>query len=156
MSQTNRKAVRTYSIGEIGRLTETKTPTIRYYEQIGLLVQPARTEGNQRRYDEAARERLAFVRHARALGFTLDAIRDLLSLADRPEQSCDEADRIARVQLAAVDQRLDRLQRLRSELERMIEMCSGRQVGDCRVIQTLGNHDLCLDHTHTAEDSKNV
>ena len=83
MSQTSRKAARTYSIGEIGRLTETKTPTIRYYEQIGLLVPPVRTEGNQRRYDEASRERLAFVRHARALGFTLDAIRDLLSLSDR-------------------------------------------------------------------------
>ena len=148
MTQTHTKAARTYSIGEIGRLTDTKTPTIRYYEQIGLLAASARTEGNQRRYDEAARERLAFVRHARALGFTLDAIRDLLSLSDHPDQSCDEADRIARAQLVAVERRLSHLQSLRDELVRMVEMCRGGRVENCRVIQTLGDHALCLHDEH--------
>ena len=148
MTQTHAKAARTYSIGEIGRLTDTKTPTIRYYEQIGLLAASARTEGNQRRYDEAARERLAFVRHARALGFTLDAVRDLLSLSDHPDQSCDEADRIARAQLAAVERRLSHLRSLRDELVRMVEMCRGGRIESCRVIQTLGDHALCLHDEH--------
>ena len=150
MTQTHAKAVRTYSIGEIGRLTDTKTPTIRYYEQIGLLAASARTDGNQRRYDEAARERLAFVRHARALGFTLDAIRDLLSLSDHPDRSCEEADRIARAQLVAVERRLSHLQSLKDELVRMVEMCRGGRVENCRVIQTLGDHALCLNDEHAA------
>lgn len=139
-----------YSIGEMGALTGTKTPTIRYYEQIGLLAAAERTEGNQRRYDDAARQRLAFVRHARDLGFTLDAIRDLLSLSDHPEQSCASADAIAREQLAAVDGRIANLTRLRDELTRMIAMCAGGSVDECRVIQTLGDHGLCLYDTHDA------
>ena len=153
MTQKNPRAAPTYSIGEIGRMTATKTAKIRYYEQIGLLTASARTDGNQRRYDNAARERLAFVRHARALGFTLNAIRDLLSLSDHPDQSCDQADAIARAQLAAVDQRLDHLRRLRNELRRMIEMCRGGQVEDCRVIQTLGDHSLCLNESHEANEA---
>ena len=152
MTQNVRQAAPTYSIGEIGGMTATKTATIRYYEQIGLLAASARTDGNQRRYDEAARERLAFVRHARALGFTLDAIRDLLSLSDHPDQSCDQADAIARVQLAEVDRRLVHLHRLKAELERMVEMCRGGRVEDCRVIQTLGDHSLCLNETHETVD----
>lgn len=138
---------KTYAIGEVARLTGTKTPTIRYYEQIGLIAASERTEGNQRRYDEAARERLGFVRHARELGFTLDAIRDLLSLSDDPERPCDRADTIARAQLVAVERRLASLMRLRDELGRMVAHCGGGRVGDCRVIQTLGDHALCL-HDH--------
>ncbi len=140
----------TYTIGEIGRLTGTKTPTIRYYEQIELISPAGRTQGNQRIYDEAALERLGFVRHARELGFTLDAIRDLLSLADEPDRQCNEADAIAREQLAAVEIRLASLARLRDELNRMITQCGGGRVGNCRVLQTLGNHSLCLyDHGPT-------
>ena len=142
-----------YTIGEIGRLTRTKTPTIRYYEQIGLLASAGRTEGNQRRYDAAARDRLAFVRHARELGFTLDAVRDLLSLSDAPEETCEQADRIAKEQLNAVERRLDNLMRLKAELERMVARCDGGRVRDCRVIQTLADHDLCLDDRHPAPEA---
>jgi DNA-binding transcriptional MerR regulator len=73
-----------FSIGELSRRTAVKVPTIRYYEQIGLLPEPPRTEGQQRRYDKDAVARLAFIRHARELGFDLDAIRTLMSLQDNP------------------------------------------------------------------------
>lgn len=142
-----------YTIGEVGRLTGTKTPTIRYYEQIGLLTSADRTDGNQRRYDEIARDRLAFVCHARELGFTLDAVRDLLSLSDDPDRSCERADRIAREQLEAVRRRLGNLTRLKVELERMIVQCEGGRIRDCRVIQTLANHALCLDDRHPAPET---
>lgn len=140
-----------YSIGEIGRDSGTKVPTIRYYEQIGLLAPVERTEGNQRRYDERARERLTFVRHARALGFSLDAVRELLELADHPERPCETADTIAREQLDAVEQRLETLTRLRQELQRMIACCDGGQVRDCRILQTVGDHRLCLHEEHGDE-----
>ena len=137
-----------YSIGEMARASGIKVPTIRYYEQIGLVASIERTEGNQRRYDERARERLRFVRHARELGFSLDAVRELLDLSDHPERPCEEADTIAREQLAAVERRLRTLERLRRELERMIACCDGGQIRDCRILQTVGDHGLCLHKRH--------
>ena len=91
------------SIGKLGAQAGVKVPTVRYYEQIGLLPKAERSAGNQRLYSRKALERLAFIRHARDLGFTLEAIRDLLSLSDRPDQSCAAADAIARAQLAEVE-----------------------------------------------------
>src|SRR5690606_35793734 len=108
------------SIGNLGKATGVKVPTIRYYEQIGLLPPAQRSEGNQRLYDARARERLAFIRHARDLGFPLEAIRELLGLADDPDQPCAAADAIARRQLATVKARIARLQALQAELERML------------------------------------
>ena len=142
-----------YSIGEMARSSGTKVPTIRYYEQIGLVASIERTEGNQRRYDERARERLRFVRHARELGFSLEAVRELLDLSDHPERPCEEADTIAREQLEAVKRRLESLTRLRRELERMIGCCDGGQIRDCRILQTVGDHGLCLHEQHGDEPS---
>jgi len=141
------------TIGKLAQAAGVKVPTIRYYEQIGLLPEPGRSAGNQRLYDRQALERLAFIRHARELGFPLGAIRELLGLADDPEQSCASADRIARRQLAAVEARIARLVALKRELERMINHCAQGKVADCRVIETLGDHSLCLGaHGHgTAE-----
>jgi DNA-binding transcriptional MerR regulator len=70
-------------------------PTIRYYEQIGLLPALARSEGNCRHYEAHDLSRLAFIRHARQLGFEIDAIRTLLALQDNPSQPCATADAIA-------------------------------------------------------------
>jgi len=138
-------------IGALARRTGTKTPTIRYYESIGLMPPADRSSGNQRLYDESHLTRLSFIRHARELGFPLDAIRELLTLADDPDHPCESADRIARQQLAAVRRRISRLRALETELERMTH-CSRGNIGECRVIEVLGNHDLCVsDHHGEAE-----
>jgi DNA-binding transcriptional MerR regulator len=139
-----------FSIGQLARATGTKVPTIRYYEQIGLLPPAVRSEGNQRRYDETARQRLGFVRHARELGFPLEAIRDLLAMADDPERSCERADAIARRQLADVRRRVAALQALESELERMVGQCAGGRIEHCRVIEVLSDHAQCLADRHPA------
>src|SRR5215210_684515 len=89
-------------IGEADRQSGVKVPPIRYYEQIGLLPAPPRSEGNRRQYDADDLRRLAFIRHARELGFEIDAIRTLLALQDEPDQSCVAADQIARARLAEV------------------------------------------------------
>ncbi|SMO56571.1 MerR family transcriptional regulator [Paracoccus laeviglucosivorans] len=135
------------TIGKLSKATGVKIPTIRYYEQIGLLASPVRSSGNQRHYDHAAQERLAFISHARDLGFPLDAIRELLSLSDRDEHACATADDIARRQLAAVKARIARLNALQVELQRMLDHCHGGSLSDCRVIQVLGDHGLCR-HDH--------
>lgn len=140
-------------IGELARRTGTKVQTIRYYEEIGLLPAPARTAGNQRAYARRHLERLAFVRHARELGFPLPAIREMLALGDDPNQPCHAVDAIARRQLAAVRSRIARLRALEAELERMLARCGGQgRVADCRVIEILADHShaRCLDPTHGA------
>ena len=117
------------TIGKLGEAAGVKVPTIRYYEQIGLLPEAERSAGNQRLYGRRTMDRLTFIRHARELGFPLEAIRDLLSLSDRPDQSCAAADAIAQTQLAAVGARIGRLLALKAELERMVVQCAGGGCG---------------------------
>jgi DNA-binding transcriptional MerR regulator len=131
------------SIGALSKRTGVKVPTIRYYEEIGLIDAPERSHGNQRRYGTDAVHRLAFIRHGRELGFSLDAIRDLLMLSRHPDRPCADADRLAEEQLHAVEARIERLTRLKRELERMIEGCRGGTVADCRVLESLADHALC-------------
>ncbi len=139
-------------IGELARRTGTKVQTIRYYEEIGLLPPPPRTAGNQRRYDRGRRQRLAFIRHARELGFSLDAIRTLLDLVDRPDQPCEKADAVARARLVEVESRIARLLALREELQRMVRECRGGRVAQCRVIEVLADHGRCLYADHQAPE----
>ena len=136
-----------FSIGELSKKTGVKVPTIRYYEQIGLIDAPARSEGNQRRYGTTALERLEFIRHARDLGLSVESIRDLIMLGRHPESPCDRADQIAREHLAAVRERIRRLQSLEAELERIASGCGADNIKDCYVIRSLLDHALCdADH----------
>lgn len=135
------------TIGDLSKTTGVKVPTIRYYEQMGLLSHPERSEGNQRRYSKPERERLSFIKHARELGLTIEAIRELLDLSQHPEKPCAEADRIAAEQLVTVREKILRLKKLEAELERISTHCHTNQVRDCYVIRALANHDLCsTDH----------
>lgn len=136
-----------YSIGDLAKKTGTKVQTIRYYEQVGLMSPPERTTGGQRRYDAADMDRLSFIRHSRQLGFPLDSIRELIELSDNPDKPCHEADEIARRQLRDVEQRIVRLEALRTELRRMVEECGGGRAANCRVLEVLRDHSQCLvDH----------
>lgn len=136
------------SIGELSRASGVKVPTIRYYEQVGLMPAPRRTEGQQRRYGEAEVSRLNFIRHARELGFEIEAIRELLAMSGNPDQSCTEADAIARRHLAEVERRIGQLVALREELRRMVDECSHGRVAECRVIQVLEDHGKCRHERH--------
>ena len=130
----------TFSIGQAAREAGCKVQTLRYYEDLGLLPKPLRTRGNQRVYGERHLKRLAFIRHARELGFPLEAIRELLSLEERPEQSCAEADAIAGAHLAEVERKIRALTALRGELKRMVQSCRRGRIAECRVIEILADH----------------
>jgi DNA-binding transcriptional MerR regulator len=127
----------TFSIGELARPTGTKVETIRYYERIGLLPAPARTVGNYRAYTRQHLERLNFIRRGRNLGLSLDQVRQLLRLADDPDQPRTEVGRIARQHLVEVERKLADLSALATELRRLIERCSRGAVAECRVIEAL-------------------
>ena len=136
------------SIGELSRRTGVKAPTIRYYELIALMPAPPRSEGKQRRYAEPEVSRLGFIRHARELGFEIEAIRTLLALQDNPNQPCTTADGIARARLADVEQRIRSLKALKAELELMIKGCKHGYVATCRVIEVLADHGQCAHERH--------
>lgn len=136
------------SIGELSRRTGVKVPTIRYYEQIGLLAPPPRTQGRQRRYGAEEASRLDFIRHARELGFEIVAIRELLELSGEPETSCAGADEIARRHMTAIERKIAELGALRDELGRMIDECRHGRVCECRVIQVLADHRQCAHERH--------
>ncbi len=132
-----------FSIGEMSRHAHVKVPTIRYYEQMGLIDPPVRTAGNQRRYSQKALERLSFIKHARDLGLSIDSIRDLTELSAHPEEPCAQAHRIAKEHLASVRERITKLKRLEKELARIEAGCDSGHVDECYVIQALADHSLC-------------
>ena len=133
-----------YSIGDLSRRTGVKVPTIRYYEQMGLIAAAHRSEGNQRRYERADLERLAFIRHARDLGLDIPAIRELIRLSEHSQQPCADADRIAAEHLAAVREKIARLRKLEQELDRIVSHCDGgHSIEECYVIRALSDHGLC-------------
>ncbi len=140
------------SIGQLAKATGSKVQTIRYYEELGLMPAPERSQGNQRIYGARHQSRLAFIRHGRELGFPLDAIRQLLSLADQPDRPCAEADAIAQEQLVAVRSKIARLRALEQELDRMVACGAGGRIGDCHVIEVLADlsHQHCLAPDHGA------
>lgn len=125
------------SVGALAKATGTKAETIRWYEQIGLLLKPARTAGNYRSYGAADVSRLSFIRRSRDLGFTIEEIRALLSLADQRDRDCDEVDRIARTHLAAIEQKIADLTAMSGELRTVIGQCRGRRIAECRIIEAL-------------------
>lgn len=129
--------MRALTIGKLAKATATKVETVRYYERIGLLGAPDRSEGNYRLYDVQALQRLSFVRRARDLGFSLDQVRALLDLSDDRDRSCGEIDAVAKAHLADVDRKIRDLSALRRELSSLIDQCRQDTVADCRIIGAL-------------------
>lgn len=136
-----------FGIGEISKRAGVKIPTIRYYEQMGLMPAPERSDGNQRRYSRQQLERLSFIRHARDLGFSIEAIRDLIGLSGQPDQPCTTADQIANEHLQEVRRKITQLKKLESELERIVSNCEAHTVEQCYVLRSLADHTLC-DYDH--------
>lgn len=124
-------------IGDLAGRTGTKVETIRYYERIGILPAPERTTGNYRSYAPEHLGRLSFIRRARDLGFSLEEVRHLLSLAGHRNRSCRSVDAIARKHLAHVDRKIADLRALRRELGSIIDRCGRGTIADCRIIEAL-------------------
>ncbi|MGB0188717.1 MAG: MerR family transcriptional regulator [Aequoribacter sp.] len=136
------------SIGQLSKQAGVKVTTIRYYESIGLIAEPERSQSGRRLYGEEAVQTLSFVRHGRDLGFSMNAIERLLTLQQVPDQNCESVNNIAREQLGAVQKRLRQLHALEEELQRTIRACKGGSVSDCRIISTLNDHGECLSDRH--------
>lgn len=126
-----------FTIGRLSERTGVHIETIRYYEKIGLIPKPLRSEGGRRLYDAGAAQRLSFVRRARDLGFSLEDVRSLLGLADE-KVICAEAFDIAERHRLNVRSRIVDLRRLERRLHSMTQACSRGETPDCAILDVLG------------------
>lgn len=118
-------------IGEVAERTGLTAPTIRYYESIGLVKPPARSEAGYRRYSDTTVEELGFIKKAQALGFSLDEIAEILKLSRAGRRPCSHVLDLARRHLSAVDERIQQLQRFRAQLANEIGKWDGRRQPTC-------------------------
>jgi len=123
--------------GDLARMTGCNLETIRYYEKIGILPDPPRSRKNYRVYGDGHVARLQFIMRSRELGFTLDAIRDLLALVDGGAQTCAEVQVLANTHLSAVRAKITDLERIARVLSSTVAQCSGDDVPECPVIDAL-------------------
>ncbi len=128
----------TLKIGQLATRAGVNIDTVRYYERAGLLPEPARRPSGYRAYDDGAVRRLSFIRRAKALGFTLAEIDELLSIS--AQRDVRAAKRAARHKLVAVDQRLVELQRIRDALAGLIDHCPGHGRAEaCPILAALND-----------------
>jgi MerR family mercuric resistance operon transcriptional regulator len=124
-------------IGELSRRTGVNIETVRYYEKIGLMPAPARSEGGHRLYGRGHLLRLNFVRRARDLGFTLNEIRDLLELAEQCDLPCAEARVVAAAHLLDVRVKVAALRKMEKVLVEMVARCADGSTPDCPILEAL-------------------
>jgi MerR family mercuric resistance operon transcriptional regulator len=126
-------------IGEVSNLSGVGIEALRFYERSGLLGKPFRSMSGYRLYDEGVLERLAFIKKAQTLGFSLDEIKQIISDAQSGASPCDEVREIVRLRLAELDERMREMRRYRKELAQTLEDWDkiGRAPGHvCGLIET--------------------
>ena len=132
-----------YKIGELAERTRTNAPTIRYYEEIGLLPLPERQNGNQRRYTDSDVRRLTLIRRCRDFGFSIEQVRQLLSIVEDEARSCFEARDIARAHLDEVRAKLRELRALERSIANFVATCEDQCAGgpgpDCTIFEDLAS-----------------
>ncbi|MDP9123628.1 MAG: helix-turn-helix domain-containing protein [Pseudomonadota bacterium] len=129
------------SIGFVARQAGCTIPTIRYYEEIGLLAAAARSEAGQRHYDDDAVRRLTFIRRCRDFGFSIDQVRGLIDLVDEPQRPCVEVRDIAAVHLSEVRRKVADLEALEASLATFVAncnmACAGGPAANCTLLEDL-------------------
>ena len=128
---------RQIAIGELSRRTRCNIDTIRYYEKIGMLAQPVRTDGGHRLYGAPHMQRLSFIRRARGLGFTIEEVRALLRLADGRGQACADVKDVAVLHLADVRSKIVDLRAMEAALETLVSKCADGQAAVCPLLESL-------------------
>ena len=121
-------------IGELAKRAGCQVVTVRYYEKEGLLPAPERSEGNYRLYDEAALERLHFIRHCRLHGMNLAEIRELLAFRDKPGLNCAWINRLVERHIAGVEAQIAELEHLKGHLQDLLRSCSGDRGAQCGIL----------------------
>lgn len=129
------------SIGTVAKQAGCTVPTIRYYEEIGLLPPAARTDSRQRHYGVATLRRLTFIRRCRDFGFSIEQVRELVGLVDQPDRPCTEVRDLAATHLTEVRRKLGELVALEASLAAFVcscdSACAGGPAVDCTILEDL-------------------
>ncbi len=129
-------------IGQLAIRAGVSVDTVRYYERNGILPQAARKLSGYRAYSLTDVARLQFLRRAKALGFTLNEIRDLLALSERPAEDMAGLKATASEKLSDIERKLDQLTRIRDGLQQLVASCPGRGALDhCPILAALAEDD---------------
>lgn len=128
----------TLTIGQVAAQTDTNVETLRYYEREGLIPHPARSHAGYRRYTGGVIHRVRFIQRAKAVGFSLREIGELLSLRADPHTSCADVKARAQEKIASIDARLRDLEAMRAALAKLARQCRGRgPVSECPILDAL-------------------
>lgn len=131
-------------IGELARQSRTSTETLRFYESEGLLPSPVRQANGYRDYPADSIARVRFIQHAKAVGFTLREIRELLSIqVEKDQHTCEDVKNLTRQKLNEIEKKLARLQTIRDALRLIHERCCGgtESAAHCSILSALESAD---------------
>lgn len=135
MQSTSKKS--SHTVGEAAYASGVSAKMIRHYEQIGLLKEAVRTDSGYRLYNNNDVHMLKFIRHSRDLGFSLKQIQDLLSLWKDKQRSSKEVKALANQHLEALNSKIQELQTMKSELEKLVKCCKGDNRPECPILEGL-------------------
>jgi len=128
----------TLTIGQLARRAGVGVETLRFYEREGLIAEPPRRRSGYRSYPEGAVRRVRFIREAKALGFSLREISEILALRVGPGATCDDVRSLKERKIADIDRRIEELTRMRDALTRLGGLCRGRgPTDDCPILDAL-------------------
>lgn len=130
-----------YAIGEMSRRTGVNIETVRYYEKIGMMPKPKRSEGGNRLYNTEQLQRLFFIKRCREIGFSQSEIKALLSMVDRDDVTCAEVHNITTDHAADIRHKIKDLRKLEKVLTQMANECSRGDIPECPIIETLFAYD---------------
>lgn len=133
------------NIGELSRLTNLPSKTIRYYESVGLLPEPDRSPSGYRRYDRPDVERLRFVQRSRNLGFSVEEVRRLLDLWSDRDRASSDVKALAAQHLDDIDRKIEELRSMRKTLTDLVDACHGDNRPDCPILNDLAGARCCDD-----------
>ncbi len=126
------------TIGQVSSRSGVSIETVRFYEREGLLTKPERTLSGYRQFDEEVIARLQFIQRAKELGFTLNEIKELLSLRVDPDTSCEDVRARAEVKIADIEGKIRTLQRMKKALVRLTQECGEKGGGsECPILDAL-------------------
>jgi Hg(II)-responsive transcriptional regulator len=127
------------TIGQLAKRAGVGVETIRFYEREGLIDKPPRRASGYRQYPPETVDQLRFIRRAKELGFTLREIKELMSLRDGGGRRRDEVLKIAEARIRDIDQKLARLQAMRTALSRLVESCARGRRPTCPILEALND-----------------
>jgi Cu(I)-responsive transcriptional regulator len=125
------------NIGAAARASGVSAKMIRHYESVGLFPEANRTEAGYRHYGEKEVNTLRFIRHSRALGFSIEQIRELLGLWQNRRRPSRQVKALAQAHIHELEQKLHELQAMKATLEHLVHCCHGDDRPDCPILEAL-------------------